>query len=116
MIALLYFYQKKKIAYQERLTRLALDHEKNLLETKIEIQEDTFQHISREIHDNIGLSLTLAKLQLNTLNNENRESSKNLVGSSVDLISKSIEDLNNLSKALDADIIRNLGLMYALEK
>ena len=35
---------------------------------QLEIQEDTFQHISREIHDNINLSLTLAKLNLNTLN------------------------------------------------
>ena len=57
-------------------------YEKGILQTQLEIQEQTFQDISREIHDNIGLSLTLAKLQLNTieLNNsikteENIESS-----------------------------------------
>lgn len=116
MITLLYLYQKKKIAYQQRLSSLQLDHEKNLLESRIEIQENTFQHISREIHDNIALSLTLAKLQLNTLDQDSKEVLEKAIISSVDLISKSLEDLNNLSKALDADIIKNQGLINALDK
>lgn len=113
IITLLFFYQKRKLAYQQTLNTLELDHQTNLLESQVEIQENTFQHISREIHDNISLTLTLAKLQLNTLI-ENQNSSKTVI-SSVDLITKSINDLNSLSKALNSDIIKTQGLIVALE-
>ncbi len=43
-----------------------------LLQSQLEMQEQTFLYISREIHDNIGQFLSLAKLHLNTLNLDNR--------------------------------------------
>src|SRR5678815_5083890 len=67
IVTILYLYRKKQLAYYKTIEELRLDYEKNLLHTHLEIQEQTLQHISREIHDNIGLSLTLAKLNLNTL-------------------------------------------------
>ena len=77
IITILYFYQKRQIIYEKNLNALKLDFEKNILKTQVEIQEQTFQNISREIHDNISLSLTLAKLNLNTINwNENQEIKK----------------------------------------
>ena len=38
--------------------------DKQLLESKLEIQEQTFDMISQEIHDNVGQILSLAKVQL----------------------------------------------------
>ena len=76
IISLIYMYQKKQLTYQQNLEKLKLDHEKNLMAAQLEIQEETFQHISREIHDNINLSLTLAKLHLNTLNWQEKERTK----------------------------------------
>ncbi|MEN9571024.1 MAG: hypothetical protein RL172_2255, partial [Bacteroidota bacterium] len=35
-----------------------------LLQTQIEIQEQTLKNISEEIHDNVGQILSLAKLNL----------------------------------------------------
>lgn len=67
IISMLYSYQKKLLAHQQNMASLKLNFEKTLLRTQIEIQEQTFQNISRDIHDNISLSLTLAKLNLNTL-------------------------------------------------
>ena len=57
--AVLFLDQKKNIVYFKQLEDVKNNHEKSLLETQLEIQEQTFQNISREIHDNIGLSLTL---------------------------------------------------------
>lgn len=94
---------------------LQLDHEKNILNTQLEIQEQTFQHISREIHDNISLSLTLAKLHLNTYNLKGKDNGHNLVESSVDLISKALTDLNDISKSMDSDLIESHGLIHAIE-
>ena len=66
VMSFLFIYQRKQISYFETIEKLKLDHEKDILKTQLEIQEQTLQHISREIHDNINLSLTLAKLNLNT--------------------------------------------------
>jgi signal transduction histidine kinase len=91
-------------------------YEKNLLQTQLEIQEQTFRDISREIHDNIGLSLTLAKLQLNTLDFENSQKSKDHIESSVELIGKAITDLRDISHSLNSDIIKTNGLYNTLKE
>src|ERR1700759_398478 len=84
---LFFLYQKRQLANSKTVEALKLDHEKSLLKTQVEIQEQTFQNISREIHDNISLSLTLAKLHLNTLDWNNLSKAPGLVKSLVDILS-----------------------------
>ena len=116
IITLIYLYQKKQLAYHESLDKLKLDHEKNILKTQVEIQENTFENISREIHDNINLSLTLAKLNLNTINWGEKQKSESLITASVDLLSEAINDLSDISKSMNPEIISNQGLINAIEK
>ena len=115
IITLLYFYQKKKIAHEKSLNSLKLDFDKTLLTTQLEIQEQTFSNISREIHDNIGLSLTLAKLNLSTLDWLDVEATYKAVKVSTQIIGSAIADLGNLSKSMSPEMIRNIGLMKALK-
>jgi two-component system, NarL family, sensor kinase len=112
---MLYLYRKKQILFFQNLEQIKLDNEKTLMAAQLEMQESTFQHISREIHDNISLSLTLAKLQLHTLNWNDKEESEEKVGMSIRLLSQSINDLSDISKGLNADIIIQQGLIKALE-
>lgn len=116
IIALIYVYQKKKVIYLNSIETLKLNHENNILETQLEIQESTFQHISREIHDNINLTLTLAKLHLNTINAQDIHKTSKQIGSSIDLLTESIHNLSALSKSLNSDMINNQGLLVALER
>lgn len=89
--------------------------EKDRLKIELEIQEETFLHISKEIHDNICLSLTLAKLHLNTyLINENKRIEE--IENSIDILSKSLLDLHDLSKSVDGEVIKKHGLIYSLEQ
>ena len=115
IISLIFLYQKKQLGYQQNLETLKLDHEKNLMAAQLEIQEDTFQHISKEIHDNISLSLTLAKLNLNTLSWNEKEKAVSQVNSSIELISQSITNLSDISKSLNSDIIASQGLITAIK-
>lgn len=115
ILIILYFYKKKQIAYLKTIETINHDHEKNLLKSRIEVQEQTLQNISREIHDNISLSLTLAKLQLNTLNIDDKSKIVQAMSSSVDLLSKSINDLSDLSKSMNPDIISQQGLIDTLK-
>jgi signal transduction histidine kinase len=104
---------------QETLSRdlqiLELNSEKNILNAQLEIQEETFKKISQEIHDNISLSMTLAKLNLNTIESGLAKSAKQKIEASIDLISKSLSDLNDISKSLDAEFIENQGLLKAVQ-
>ena len=50
-------YSKKSKEYLLEIARVKNNYEKNLLQAQIEIQEQTFQNIAREIHDNIGQKL-----------------------------------------------------------
>jgi signal transduction histidine kinase len=83
------------------------------MQTKLEIQEQTFNNISREIHDNIGLSLTLAKLNLNTLQNNSSDFDK--IESSIELIGEALSDLSDISKSLNPEIINANGLIKVLD-
>ena len=115
IVFILFLYQRRHISYQKGLELLKSDFEKTLLTTQLEIQEQTFQNISREIHDNIGLSLTLAKLNLNTIDWNNPNHSQEKVGGSINFISQAIEDLSYISKALHTGFIEENGLLKALE-
>jgi signal transduction histidine kinase len=79
------------------------------------MQEQTFQNISREIHDNIGQKLTLAKLHLNTLNFTNINATELQVNDSVDIITEALNDLSDISRSMNSEIILNNGLIKALE-
>jgi two-component system NarL family sensor kinase len=107
--------RKKQTTYLQNLQLLQVEHEKRLLVTQLEIQELTFKNVSQEIHDNISLTLTLAKLNVNTFMMGRTHLKFDLLNSAVDLIGRSLLDLNNISKSLDSDIISRNGLTRALE-
>jgi len=115
IVAILYIYRKKQISFIQNLEQIKLKHEKTLIEAQLEMQETTFLHISREIHDNINLSLTLAKLQLNTFTWDNRTKSELKIGASIELLTQSIKDLSDISKGLNADFISQHGLIKAVD-
>ncbi len=116
IIGILFLYQKKQIYYQKTLENIKHDYEKTLLKTQLEIQEQTFQAIALDIHDNINLSLTLAKLNLNTLDFLEKERSKEQVMICVDYLSKAITDLTDISRSMNSDIISEQGLISALAR
>ena len=112
---IIYRYQQKQNAYFKDIEALKTSHQNTLLQSQLEIQEQTFQNISREIHDNIGQKLTLAKLHLNTLNHADTGKTILQVNDSVTMISEAINDLSDLSRSMSSEILLNNGLIKALE-
>lgn len=108
-------YQEKQNAFFKGLEELKISHENDILQSRIEMQEQTFSNISREIHDNIGQKLTLAKLHLNSLENlaDNKKSKR--IEDVVDMIGEAIRDLSDISRSMSSEIILNNGFIKALE-
>ncbi|WP_176852170.1 sensor histidine kinase [Mucilaginibacter sp. OK268] len=81
----------------------------------MEIQEETLNHISRELHDNITQVLSFVKLNLGVLGRNLGEQEKIRVNDNRELIAQSISDLRNLSKSLSFEHISVMGLVKTLE-
>jgi len=105
--------RRKKMMHEQKM--LKADYEKSLLQTQLEIQEQTLRTISQEIHDNVGQVLSLAKLNLNTLDIEEGVNKEQKIESSIQLVSKAINDLRDLSRSLNGDKIADLGLQDAID-
>src|SRR5690606_29846650 len=84
-----------------------------LLRTQLELSEQVMRNISEEIHDNIGQTLTVAKLSLNAMSDGDY---KEHAANAKDLITRSLQDLRNLSKTLNGDYILREGLQNAIAR
>lgn len=115
MTIFVYFYQQKQNTYLKNFEDLNVIHQNALLQSQLEIQEQTFQNISREIHDNIGQKLTLAKLHLNMLDRNNLNGQNHKVTSAIEMIGEAINDLSDLSRSMSSELILQNGLIKALE-
>ncbi|MFL5810636.1 MAG: sensor histidine kinase [Flavisolibacter sp.] len=104
-------YQKRRRQYMEEKKQF---HEE-LLRTQLEIKEQTLKNISQEIHDNIGQTLSLVKLNLNTMDLKKAEALEQKIGYSKELVSKAIIDLRDISRSLNTDSILSAGLLKAIE-
>jgi len=115
ILSILFRYRKKQIAYLKELESIKSEYEKTILNSQLEIQEQTFQNISREIHDHICLNLTLAKLNLVTLKPDDWQQNIDRINSSIDILSTSIYELSDLSHSMNPEFLENFGLIKTLE-
>jgi two-component system NarL family sensor kinase len=114
ILSLIANHKKRIFKSKKEIETIKVDFEKKILLAELEIQETTFQKISSEIHDNISLGLTLAKLQINNVIEKKEVCTDKLV-LAVDLISKSLVDLNDISKSMDGSQLLEYGLINAIE-
>lgn len=104
MLFRIYLKRKNKLLLEKEL--MGIQFEQTLLQSKLEIQEQTFTYISGELHDNVVQVLSLVRLNLNTLIAPAETDKISVLDS---LMNKAISDLRNLSHSLDTDYIRNNG-------
>ncbi len=86
-----------------------------LLKSRLEIQEQTLQHVSRELHDNIGQVASLIKINLNTIQLQQPAAAETKLENTKILTRQLITDLKLLSTSLNTDKITRVGLMRALQ-
>lgn len=115
IVTIIYRYQQKQNTYFKELAELKITHENDLLKAQLEMQEYTFQNISREIHDNIGQKLSLVKLYLNTLPYSKINTPSAKIGDSVVILSEVINDLSDIARSMNSEIILNNGLVKGVQ-
>ncbi len=114
IIIFVWLYHKRRTHYHNEVRNMKAEYEKTLLQTQLEIQEQTLKNISQEIHDNVGQVLTLAKLNLATTTIAESAAAEK-IKTSQQLIGKAIQDLRDLSRSLNTDYVEDLGLVRSIE-
>jgi two-component system, NarL family, sensor kinase len=115
IITSLFFYKKNHNRLLLERQHLESQFQQTLLQSQLEIQEQTLKNISQEIHDNIGQALSLAKLNLETLSPGNPVQQGIKIEDSKQLVGKAIQDLRHLSHSLNTDMIQQKGLLESVQ-
>ncbi|MGN6640047.1 MAG: sensor histidine kinase [Mucilaginibacter sp.] len=109
-------YRNKQLKNKQEQDEREASFRQELLKTQLEVQEQTLEHISREIHDNITQVLSFVKLTLASVKNAADDTRQMKINESRELISRAITDLRDLSKSLSYEHINSIGLVPTIEK
>lgn len=103
IVSMVVLHRQRQVQNRQKLDQLKIEYEKTLLNIENEIQQDTLRHVGRELHDNIGQLLSLAKLNLNSSKPEKQAEGK-------EYINQIIQEVRGLSKSLNLDWVESLSL------
>ncbi len=110
------------IAFQRRKNKLLLDKfkaeqrfEDEIFKSRIEIQEQALKNVSWELHDNIGQLLSTAVMQINIMGTNIDDKTSESLQDIRKLVGDSLQEIRNLSKTLNNEVIHNVGLEKSIQ-
>ena len=104
---------KRRALQSLLLVETKISYEKELRTAQQEIQEQILNHVSSELHDNIGQLLTFMHLQMETgkLKNPTMEVAFKGLGTTLD---DTIQQVRLLSHSLNIDLLERNGLLVTM--
>ena len=114
LIGFVVAYQKKLIRQQAELQKIQQASQKALLHASIEAEEQERKRIGSDLHDEIGSSLSAAKMMLAQLSNRAAATDTPLITSISSILSNSVQDIRNISQNLYPAILARFGLAEAI--
>lgn len=117
MMVLVYgiFVKKKSELLLSQQKKEAL-FEQELAISQVEIKEQTLDYIGKELHDDLGQKLSVARLMTNKLALANEEDKTNIAHEINLLIGECIQDIRNLSKVFISKQVKHFGFVESLER
>lgn len=116
IVIFIFQYRKRKILHEKEKVEIDRQHKVDLLNTQINSQQQTMQHIGTEIHDNVGQKLTLASLYTKQLSNRSVEEMEAKIAAVGNIIDESLTELRQLSKTLTNPELANASLEFLLNE
>lgn len=95
--------------------RRQYQHQQELLNARLEIQENIFKNLSEEIHDNIGQELSVLKLTLSVISLKKEAEAEKFIAESRGMVNHIISGISDLSKSLHTDRIVKIGVIEAVK-
>ena len=115
IVSFLLIYQNRQLKHRVEMETVKEKFSNELLQTQLEIKEQTLKTISEEIHDNVGQVLSLVILNLSSMELDGHPGASVKIETSTRLVEKAVSDLRNLSKTMDAERITSAGLIPIIQ-
>lgn len=114
IVSFIVIYNRRHRVFYFEQEALKTQFSQTLLQSQIEIQEQTRRHISRELHDNLGQIASIIKINLNTIAINDPEKAAEKIEDTKDLTRQLIADIKALSISLNSDRVAKTGLLNAI--
>ncbi len=115
IIYALFFYQRKKFRHQQELIEMREAFSQTLLQSKLAIQEQTLDHISKELHANFSHLVSLININLSEILPQSPKDQRESILETKSLAKQLMSELKALSANLNTDHIIHIGFVKALE-
>jgi signal transduction histidine kinase len=106
-------YRRRVVKEQEEKDRMTKRFAQELLQSKLETQEETFRHIAKELHDNVGQLLSTTKMLMGVTELKLGHTPDTLYTASATL-AKAIQELRMLSRSLDKEWLERFDFLENL--
>lgn len=113
IIILLMSYTRKRVSHEKQILEKEYQFQQTLLSAQIETQEQTFENISQELHDNIGQQITALNFQLENqkLKQPDTKEALNKISDTLSTIARQIQ---SLSHSLNPNWLQQQGLLVSI--
>jgi signal transduction histidine kinase len=98
-------FKRRYLVHQLEKARLQEEASISLLKAQIEMQEQTFQQISKDLHDNVGQLLSSCRMLIGLTERNLQPDVPDALITANATLSDAINELRNLSKSLDPEWI-----------
>jgi signal transduction histidine kinase len=109
-----FLYQRKRFLHQQEVNALKDAFSHTLLQSKLEIQEQTLDHIAKELHANVGHLVSLIQIGLEELSMQTTGKAKENTLETQGLTRQLFSELRALNASLNTDLIMHIGFVQAL--
>jgi len=114
IVVLLMAYKRRDYKHLKEKRLLEEDFNSQLLRSQIEMQEQTFTQIGKELHDNVGQLLSTSRMLIGLAERSLQTPPDTLLTANA-TIGKAINELRSLSKSLDKDWLSQFNLLDNLK-
>ena len=103
----LFINQKRKFRYRQETLVLKNNFDKELLNSRLEIQNQAFESISHELHDNVGTLISIAMVHIGSLDKDAPR--KETIAEAEGLLNEAMNTLRDISRSIHPENINRLG-------
>ena len=115
IISFALIYQRRQLQYYQEKQAMQAAFAQEILQSQLEVQNQTLQYVGQELHDNLGQLLSVVRFGLNSLEENPLATGVHpQISETNDVVAQAINDLRALSKSLDGDFVQDFGLSESL--
>jgi signal transduction histidine kinase len=109
IVIMVIYHRQRQIKNQQKVREIQAEYEKTVLNVEKELRQDILTYVGRELHDNVGQLLSLAKMNLSSPKPEKVSEGKAI-------INEIIHEVRALSKSLNLDWVEAISLEEFIQR